>query len=135
MQRTTYRCAYRSRFEFAPRGGYTWVTDERGDMVGDDGAPSFDSPRSILPVTRLTARNCSLVWFSPAFTTSANTPANPAIAFAPRMHKHSASRSDYLQCQNPSQLSWLILFLHLSRENITHFSKIILSAPSLQGEH
>lgn len=54
-----------------------------------DGTPSFDSSHGILPVTGLTARNCSLVWFSHG-NQPLPTSAIPAIAFAPRMHKQPA---------------------------------------------
>lgn len=53
-----------------------------------DSTPSFDSPHGIVPVTGLTARNCSLVWFSHGIQ-PLPTSAIPAIAIAPRMHKQS----------------------------------------------
>lgn len=36
----------------------------RWSLPKGDSTPSFDSPHGIVPVTGLTARNCSLVWFS-----------------------------------------------------------------------
>lgn len=57
--------AYRSRFDLFPSGRGTWFRNAQIDLAqGWWHTPSFDSPHGILPVTGLTARNCSLVWFS-----------------------------------------------------------------------
>jgi len=57
--------AYRSRFDLSPPGRRTWPRNAKIDLAQRWWhTPSFDSPHGILPVTGLTARNCSLVWFS-----------------------------------------------------------------------
>lgn len=83
-----------------------------------DSTPSFDSPHGIVPVTGLTARNCSLVWFSHGIQ-PLPTSAIPAIAIAPRMHKQSSLyQPAMLQTLPPSDLP----------ERTTRFSNAFLSS-------